>query len=165
MSDKRCAMCGQAQKPSPKHDCKLKQVGRKGLPQQYTQEESAVFDKEALRWLKRCFSEGYQQMLKQAGRGQYDANSVAGMASAKKAFEQLFNAAWCDEDSVASRRWRGRDDSSWSDATCHLLPVGVEFKDDSKKDAEGYHPEITYKNHGEVVVVLKGFELVEGDDE
>lgn len=165
MSDNRCAMCGQAQKPSPKHDCKLKQVGRKGLPQQYTTEDSAVFDRQALRWLKRCFAKGYEDMLKSASRGNYDADAVAGMAAAKQAFGQLFNGAWCDEDSVASRRWRSRDDSSWNDATCHLLPVGVEFKDDSKKDADGCHPEIGYKNRGAVVVVLKGFELVEGDDE
>lgn len=162
--ENHCSMCGHKEKPSPKHECKLKSVGRKGLPSQYNHEQSVVFDADALRWFQRIFHYGYDQALKRAARGDHDANSVAGMAAAKKAFDEIFHSGY-GSDEGATRRWHGRDDAVWSEATRTLLPVGLEFRDDAKKGSDNLFPNIEYRSRGALISALRGFELVEGEDE
>jgi len=159
-----CSMCGHKEKPSPKHECKLKSVGRKGLPPQYNQEQSVVFDADALRWFQRIFNYGYDQALKRAARGDHDADSVAGIASAKQAFEKIFRSGYGSEEG-ATRRWHSRDEAGWSEATCTLLPVGLEFRDDAKRGSDNCFPNIEYRTRGALITALRGFELVEGEDE
>ena len=160
--DNHCSMCGQKQKPSPKHECKMKVVGRKGLPPQFTVEQSAELTEDTLSAIKRILSCGYDTMLKQAGRGNLQAETVQSLAAARIALEDMF-FGWRDQHEY-ERRW-SMTDPDWDSVTCSLLPVGVKFTDDGKKDNDGRFSQTKYKAAGATLVMLRGYEFKEGDNE
>ena len=160
--DSHCSMCGQKQKPSPKHECKLKSVGRKGLPPQFTVEQSTELTTETIAAIKRIFACGYDTLLKQAGRGNLQAETVQSLAAARIALEDMF-FGWRDQHEY-ERRW-SMTDPDWDTVTCALLPVGVKFIDDGKKDSEGRFSQTKYAAKGGTLILLRGYEFKEGNDE
>lgn len=160
--DNNCSMCGQKQKPSPKHECKMKIVGRKGLPPQFTVEQSAELTEHTLSAIKRILACGYDTLLKQAGRGNLQAENVQSLAAARIALEDMF-FGWRDQHEY-ERRW-SMTDPDWDSVTCSLLPVGVKFTDDGKKDSNGQFLRTKYSAQGGTLILLRGYEFKEGEDE
>jgi hypothetical protein len=140
----------------------MKAVGRKGLPPQFTVEQSAELTAETIAAMRRIFACGYETLLRQAGRGNLQAETVHSLAAARIALEEMF-FGWRN-DHEYERRW-SMTDPDWDSVTCSLLPVGVKFTDDGKKDSNGQFSRTKYSAQGGTLVLLRGYELKEGEDE